>query len=58
MMLKGSNKEDVESVHIKIVDIKRENYSVTKDQRKTVTCGNIFLTFPFSTFSIRTSAVG
>jgi hypothetical protein len=41
MMLKGSNKEDVESVHIKIVDIKRENYSVTKDQRKTVTSGNI-----------------
>jgi hypothetical protein len=37
MMLKGSDKEDVESVHIKIVDIKRENYSVTKDQSKTVT---------------------
>lgn len=41
MIFKGSDKEDVESVHIKIVDIKRENYSVTKDQRKTVTCGNI-----------------
>jgi hypothetical protein len=43
MMLKGSDKEDVESVHIKIADIKTENYSVTKVENsnlwKTVTCG-------------------
>ena len=45
MMLKGSDKEDVESVHIKIADIKTENYSVTKVENanfcKTVTCDNI-----------------
>jgi hypothetical protein len=45
MILKGSDKEDVESVHIKIADIKTENYSVTKVENtnlwKTVTCDNI-----------------
>jgi hypothetical protein len=45
MILKGWDKEDVESVHIKIADIKTENYSVTKVENtnlwKTVTCDNI-----------------
>jgi type II secretory pathway component PulL len=44
-MLKGSEKEDVESFHIKIADIKRENYSVIKVENtnlwKTLICGNI-----------------